>query len=358
MFIEGLSDNYSFKPYYANRKYGTTIQGNFNLINIVYFIKHISLWTIKLIKERPDIAHYPITSYWNLEKGLIFLLVAKLFGAKTIAHLHGGSFDKFWSTLNRDRKSLSLKMLRYIDRLIVLSNGWKGWIFRNIAFEYEKISVVNNPIDKTFAEKALSFPEPHEPTLFFLGSIGKRKGVYDVLSVAIQLKKLNIPCKINIAGPESKKGDLAKIQNIILKNQLTNLKILQPVYGENKLNYFKQNCIFLFPSYNENFPLVIIEAAAAGKPIITTKVGALPEFFRHDESVLFVNPGDIDSIVDAVITLLSNREKRLSLGSAARDVFLNCLSKKEILKSLDVVYQKAYCVKNHYHTPLKPSKTH
>ena len=339
-FIDGLNNKYDMIPHYANRKFGVTSQAGFNVINVYYFFKHLLLWTGRLSYYRPDIVHYPLTSYWNLEKSIIFLKIAKLFRTHTVAHLHGGSFDKFWKTLSPLRKKLAKRELKQLDALIVLSENWKIWVCENIDLEEDKVIIVNNPIDSEFENNALSFNTLEGSNIFFIGALGKRKGVYDILKVASQLKKMKINCSILLAGPEERKGDLKKINKIVNRQSLDNVEVLKPIYNTEKIDYFKRNSIFLFPSYNENFPLVIIEAAAAGKAIITTKVGALPEFFNHNESVIFVEPGNIEQIIGAIIELLDNQKMRLLLGNGARKVFLNKLSRDKIIDSLDKVYQK------------------
>ena len=48
----------------------------------------------------------------------------------------------------------------------------------------------------------------------------------------------------------------------------------------------------ILPSYDEGLPLVILEALASGTPVICTPVGSIPEVLMHDETALFVPPGD------------------------------------------------------------------
>ena len=95
-FIEGLQQRYTFVRFYTERRYGATARSNFNIVNIYYSFKHLVSWVCRIIYYRPDIAHYAITSYWNLEKSLVFLTISKALGCKTIGHLHGGAFDDFW----------------------------------------------------------------------------------------------------------------------------------------------------------------------------------------------------------------------------------------------------------------------
>lgn len=338
-FINGLSDKYNFLPFYMSRKYGKTEHASLNMVNLLYFFKDYTVWIIKILIFKPDLVHYPITSYWNLEKSLLFLLTAKFLGVKkVVGHLHGGAFDLFWGKLNPLRKRTSVKLFGKLDSIIVASYYWKKFIDNNGI--KVTVNVVNNPIDGDF-EKRMSklHSGNNNGKILFVGSLGKRKGVYDIIEVC---KSINRQFTITAVGSEERKNDLHKIRNLIKEFKLsTKINIIESekMKLEEKVNFFGNSEIFLFPSYNENFPLVIIEAACAGLAIITTRVGALPEFFEHNKSVIFVEPGNIEQIKNAIVDLLNNPEKRKRLGKEARKVFLEKLSREKIMKSLDNVYQ-------------------
>ncbi len=336
-FIFGLSGKYKFIPFYSDRKYRNIRGPNFNFLNIYYFIRHYFQWLYKLILYKPDIVHYPITSYWNLEKSIIFLTVAGIFRVKKIGHLHGGAFDRFWSAISERRKKFAVKYLNSLDHLIVLGKYWESFMKKEIRAD---ISVVYNPIDSYFESETKNSDIKNRNNILFVGSVGERKGVFDIVECANRLKG-KIDFKINIVGPEERANDIMRVNNLIEKHSLKKcVNLIGPLYGKNKVNIFNNSAIFLFPSYNENFPLVIIEAASAGLAIITTPVGALPEFFDHNKSVIFVEPGNVEQISEAIIELINDDEKRIFLGKAAREVFLKKLNRKRIFESLDYIYQK------------------
>jgi glycosyltransferase involved in cell wall biosynthesis len=339
-FISGLGRKYDYHPHYARRSFGFTRTSKFNLLNVYYFFKHFLLWIVALMRHRPHVVHYPVTSGWNLEKSMLFLLVPRLFGIKAVGHLNGGAFDTFWDRMPPWRRSLGAWCIRHLDVFLVTSQGWSEWAQRIVGVQPDRLATVVNPIDGTFEENALSFGPSENTDLFFIGAIGKRKGVYDILEVAAELARRGFPGLIHIAGPEDREGDLEGVRSLIEENQLRNVRLHGPMYGEQKIIYFKEHGIFFFPSYNENFPLVVIEAAAAGRPIITTRVGALPEYFEDEQSLLFVTPGDKNAMVEAVERLCLNADLRIGLATAARKIFKAHLARAIILADLDAVYQR------------------
>tara|TARA_Y100001970_G_scaffold168897_1_gene206544 strand:+ start:22607 stop:23698 length:1092 start_codon:yes stop_codon:yes gene_type:complete len=337
--MKGLSSKYNFIPFSTNRKYGKSNLSKFNVINIIYFFKEYLNFLYLLFFKRPSIVHYPITSFWNLEKSLVFLNTAKLLFVKNVfGHLHGGSFDKFWENAHPVRRKIALRLINNLNLIIVSSEYWRKYL-EKIGVK-TSIKVIYNVIDPRFESRFKNIDEINrEGKYLFIGSLGKRKGVYDLIDISRKNK-----LKINIIGEEDKKGDLKKIKGLIDKHnleQIINLIISEKLQINEKVEFFKKSKAFLFPSYNENFPLVIIEAACAGIPIITTPVGALPEFFTHMKNIYFVEPGNINEISNAIKYIHNNPVESLKLGKLAREVFKERLSTDIIMKQLDGIYLKS-----------------
>src|SRR5262249_40915349 len=83
---------------------------------------------------------------------------------------------------------------------------------------------------------------------------------------------------------------------------------------------------FLSPSLSEGFGLTILEAMAAGLPIIATPVGGIVEIIEDGQSGLFVKERSCEGIATAVLRLANSREERRNLGLRARDRASRCFS--------------------------------
>ncbi|MGD1083243.1 MAG: glycosyltransferase family 4 protein [Verrucomicrobiota bacterium] len=344
-FVRGLADRYGFVPLVANRSVGNTRQSKINLVNASYFLRQWAQWTGCLARRRPAIAHYAISAGWAMEKGLILMKTARLFGARTVGHIHSGSFLTFWNSLPGWRRRAARREFGHLDALVLLSDSWREKIATELGLPPERLFVVNNPIDPDFETEALAMPlERSGNVLFSLGTMGRPKGVMDILQAATLLPP-ELGFKIQLAGPEREPGILGQVRQFITEHGLADyFDIKSSVWGEEKARLYRQASVFLLPSYFENFPLVILEAAAAGLAIVTTPVGAIPEFFQDGISALFVQPGQPAQIARALQTLIERPAERQRLGAAARQVFRTRLARSKIMDSLHLVYRQILAV--------------
>ncbi|MFA5805632.1 MAG: glycosyltransferase family 4 protein [Melioribacteraceae bacterium] len=337
-FIEGLSEKYNFYPFFMERRFGNTRLSKMNMFNLLYFIAHLSRWIYSIIIIRPDIVHFPVTSNLNFEKSMSFLMVGKIFGCKTIGHLHGGGFIDFIKTLSKTRRNFANYFLSKLDSLIVLSNSWKHKVIQLFPFIEMKVYVVPNPIDEEFENFFKEFHRNNENiNILSVGIMGREKGVLDILEVA----KINNNEKVKfiLIGPEREPEINKTCKKFIDKNNLHNKVIITGAkWGNEKINFYKDSSIFLLPSYIENFPVVILEAAASRMAIIATPIGALPDYFIDNYSIKYVQPGNIQSIADAVQQVVADKKFRAFISNNANVVFRTELSRTNIFSSLNLVY--------------------
>lgn len=340
-FVDGLQDRFTFVCSACNRRYGATRQSQLNLWNLYYLLKHLLIWFAKLLQYRPQIAHYAISSGTAMEKGFLMLGLARICGARTVGHLHSGGFIDHWNQLSRMRRHFASRQLAKLDGFIVLSETWRELIEEHIGIARDKLFVVNNPIATSFEDAMIAMPLDRPGNrLFSLGTMGRSKGVLELVAACAVVAKETRDFMLDIVGPEREPGIRDLVSRQVMNLSLTALVRLQgSVHGPAKLDLFREATIFVLPSHFENFPLVVIEAAAAGQAIITTRVGAVPEFFEDGVSAIFVDIGNEVQLADAITRLIRNPDERRRLGAGAREVYQRRLSRVKILKSLLVLYE-------------------
>lgn len=88
--------------------------------------------------------------------------------------------------------------------------------------------------------------------------------------------------------------------------------------GEALREALRQAAVVVIPSeWYENCPMSVLEAMAAGKPVIASRIGGIPELVAHDETGLLVPAGDADALAQAMASLMEDAERRQRLGRAA-----------------------------------------
>ena len=90
------------------------------------------------------------------------------------------------------------------------------------------------------------------------------------------------------------------------------------VRGDDKDRLLRESSVFLFPSYNEGMPMVVLEAMAYGLAIVTTNVGGIPKLIEDGVSGYTCEPGDVQGISERLIELLSNEARSAQMGELAR----------------------------------------
>jgi len=150
--------------------------------------------------------------------------------------------------------------------------------------------------------------------VLYLGGLYRDKGV---LTVAKAFAKLpDIPLKI--VGTGVAEGEL---RDFIASHKLANVEIIGFKAGQEKLEYVRNSMFTMCPShYYENFPLVVLEAFASGKPVIASAEGALLSIIQSHQTGLFFKSEDGDDLAAKVRWLYDRPDQIESMGRTARKV--------------------------------------
>ncbi len=239
-------------------------------------------------------------SFWRKR---IFINHAKMFGKKVVFHCHGSEFQRF---TNQHLQAVN-KTLNKCDCIIALSDSWKRWFEETI--HHRHVVVIKNVIALPHASKI----EHDKFILLFLGRLGKRKGIYDLMDVLVS-HKAEFDGKVQfLFGGD---GDVQQIQAIIKENGLENIAQYQGwVNGEKKEHLLNLADAYILPSYNEGLPISVLEAMSYSLPVISTTVGGIPEILKNEENGFIMKPGDKDAIYNAIHTLMKDGKLRDQMGA-------------------------------------------
>jgi glycosyltransferase involved in cell wall biosynthesis len=181
-----------------------------------------------------------------------------------------------------------------------------------------KIRTIANGIDVEPFERALPSPTLNFDGNKVIGMVARldlQKGFEYLLGAAREVCGVFPALKVVIVGEGP---DRQAIESMIQRFGLQSNVILAGQHSEMPGIYAAMD-IFVLPSLNEGLPMTILEAMAASRPVIATRVGAISSVIKDGETGLLVDPGDINGLRDALARLLTDSDLCRRIGSAGHD---------------------------------------
>jgi len=134
-----------------------------------------------------------------------------------------------------------------------------------------------------------------------------------------------------------------------LENKTRELEISSQVnflgHQEDIMPYLMISDVFVLPSLNEGFGLVIVEAMAAGLPVVATRVGGVPEIIMDGESGKLVAPGDSEDLAKGILALLQDRQHLKNIGNHNRQRAQKEFSLERMNAQVKQLYQEVLAEK-------------
>jgi glycosyltransferase involved in cell wall biosynthesis len=306
--------------------------------SIMATTSHLLMFPFILIVKSPNLVHIHTSTYWSFWENAVYILVSNLFFKKTIVHIHGGAFDKFYKDSNYLVKFLMGKILNLPDRVIALSPKWKR--FFTDLIPQNKIIVLGNFVNfSRYAQfkRKVDLPEDMIKVLFIGGAGAKTKGIYDILKAIPTIVRQHENICFVFVGCANV-GEL----NIISKEEeiISHVRVLDYVYGDKKIKVFSNSDIFILPSYSEGFPIAMLEAMAAGLPIIATSVGAIPEVIEDGKNGFLIKTGDYNALAEKILILAKDKKLRQKMGKNNIEKIKRQYDREVVMEKLDNIYDK------------------
>jgi glycosyltransferase involved in cell wall biosynthesis len=310
-------------------------------INFLYFARQYLRLLWILLARRPRIVHLPITSGISFWKACAFLSLARFWGVPTIGHLHGATFHLFFESSGSRKRGWIAGNLRGVSTVIALSEGWRRFLLESVS-DRLNVVVVPNTIETDFARWAERVERPAGRSgvmVLYLGRLWSRKGVVDSLRAAPRVRERAPGTRFVFAGEPTNVADREEIERACAAAGGEGIEFPGAVSGDAKRRLFAEADIFLLPSFVENQPIAVLEAMAAGLPLVVTPVGSMPEFLEEGRNALFVQPGDPEEIASKLTELAARPELRRSMGEANRAKFRDEFGPERMVARLETIYR-------------------
>lgn len=212
------------------------------------------------------------------------------------------------------RKSFKARARQELDHIVALTQKTKEALLAEGADE-EKMTVISHFVDTKRFRPARKIPK-NRLTILFVGRLEAYKGVFDILEAARILKqgKLNITWRF--VGDGSAKDKMLQFE----KESGLDAVHVTSSYDDMPKEYEKGD-IFVAPSkptptYDEQYCTALLEAQAAGLPIVTTRTGGIPE--NIGDAGVVIEPGNVDALAYAVKSFILDMKKRREYAQIAR----------------------------------------
>lgn len=309
-----LCDKYTISVLDISRKRRRyKVVGGADFLSFLYLALYAAKLLYLLYREKPAIIHIQSCTSAFLRDSL-FVVLGKLCGRKIVLHLHGFYSRRHFAFKYSILRVYSQFIMNCIDVLILLSESFVSE-FDAVFPRVRKLAVPNFVPQNTLKESSLVKKESRSRiNVLYVGRLSQLKGTYDLLKAASLLKQ-DERVQFLLAGLGGTEADEKRIVSQINRGGLEDrVKLLGYIEGQSKLDLFQDSDIFVLPSYTEIFPVVIVEAMAAGMPVIATPVGAVPEIIQDGINGFIVPVGDHRSLAERIRYLVQDQEKRLEMG--------------------------------------------
>lgn len=287
-------------------------------ISLVKLFRSIKVWFIllgKLIKSRPNLCYFALTTTGAaFYRDFLLVVLLRIYRVKTIYHLHNkGILDKSNNKFN----NLAYKYVFKNSSIILLS--MKLYTDVELYVPKSRVYVCPNGITDSFQLKTSDIYLSDKPVrILFLSNLLIAKGVFDLINACAILKDKGLRYECDFIGGIGDIND-EEFNNLIVKNELSEkVRYLGGKYNEEKELAFQQADIFVLPTYNECFPLVLIEAMKFGLPVISTYEGGIPDIVEDGVTGYLVPPKDVSKLADKLELLITDKLLRDKMGKAGR----------------------------------------
>jgi glycosyltransferase involved in cell wall biosynthesis len=265
-----------------------------------------------LASRRIRLVHIHLSSRASFWRKLPIFSGAKLFRKPVLLHLHGSEFMTFyWKDCGPVRRRIVAFVFNCSDAVIVLSPQWAESI-RDITSN-PNVEVIFNGVPVT-DRQPLRIDHQGPPNILFLGRLGKRKGIYELLDALAAVKGQGTEFRLVAAGDGEIAEVVAKAHELGLSS---NVEVPGWIDEHRKGDLLRSADLFVLPSHAEGLPMSLLEAMAAGLPVVCSSVGGIPTAVTDGLEGIIVPPGDINALADALTRLLTDKELRARLGCKA-----------------------------------------
>lgn len=266
---------------------------------------------VRLMGFKPHVVHVNTSCEFRVPWDTVVIALCTLAGIKTVYHIRMGRLPEI-----ARRKSWEWWGMRgaltMASRIIVLDKESEIVLGK----ELKHLSIFRIPNAVPFIPEVTGLRVAEKQTVLYLGYIIPKKGMRELMEVWRDLNPGDWRLRLGGAGSEAYKAELLRTVG-----SNVDVQFLGDLVPEDAWQEMINAEVFVLPTYTEGFPNVILEAMAARKAIVATRVGAIPDMLAADGPEpcgLVVQPCSVEALGSALNTMMSDSNLRRILGARAR----------------------------------------
>ena len=216
---------------------------------------------------------------------------------------------------------LALSLREKIDEaafVVAVSSYGRSQLYRWVDYaHWHKIRVVHCGLDKAFHAEPAQEVAPR-PRLVCVGRLCEQKGQFLLLEAVARLAREAVPVELVLAGDGELRGDLERL--IAARGMAGFVSITGWVDSKRVRDEILSARALVLPSFAEGLPVVIMEAMALGRPVVSTYVAGIPELVIPGETGWLVPAGDADALAEVLREALRTDAASLAeMGKRGRE---------------------------------------
>ena len=219
------------------------------------------------------------------------------------------------------------------DKVVMLSETFRP-VLTSLGAESGKLERIHTGIEFKPGSKK---PKDDRLVISCVSRLTPRKG-HAILFEALRLIRDDLEhVHVNIVGDGEMRDKLERLSS---KLGLRRVSFLG--HRDDVANILSSSDIYVLPTTSDTLPISVIEAMFAGKAIVSTRCGGIPELLEHQKTGLLAEPGNVKELADCLLQLVRDRRLVKQLGRSAQDFAKTHLTVEKMAAEIERVYRSAH----------------
>lgn len=302
-----------------------------------------SIWRLCRVLTNRDV---DVIHTHGLKANLAGVIAAKLSRKGHVIYtVHGGiSFSKEQPIKAKLYETLERILIKYNTKVVTVSNLLQKKLQKRAQCDDKSIITINTGINEHRLEPKTNIEamkqDFHIPTnsnvIGTIARLAPQKGLCYLIKAVKRVISSKPNTVLVIAGDGPLRNELrclAREEEVL--SHIRFLGFVQDIGSLLELIH-----VFVLPSWTEGLPITILEALLAGKAVVATKVGGIPEVIEDEVNGLLVEPRDPDTLADRILRLLNDDELRKTLGNAGKCLVKDRFSVEHMVAEYCSIYEE------------------